>query len=116
MNKFQDNLRGKMDNYVHYVYALTKKFPREEIYGCTSQLRRASLSVILNYVEGFARERKAVKANFWEISYGSLSESKYLLDFCGEEGYIDFKSRKTAIAMAEEIGAMLYCLLKAEWK
>jgi len=103
-----------MDSFVHYVYALTKKFPKEEIYGCTSQLRRSSLSVILNYIEGFARGRKAVKVNFWEISYGSLSESKYLLDFCGKEGYIEAKDREIAINMAEEIGAMLYHLLKTE--
>jgi four helix bundle protein len=112
MNEFQNNLRVKMDCYVHYVYSLAKQFPKEEIYGCTSQLRRASLSIILNYIEGFARGRKAVKTNFWEISYGSLSESKYLIDFCSKEGYINAKDGEVAIKMAEEIGAMLYHLLK----
>ncbi len=74
-------IKTKMNVYVHFVYKLTKSFPKEEMYGCTAQLRRAALSVILNFIEGFARQKVAVKRNFWEISYGSLQESKYLIDF-----------------------------------
>ena len=87
-NSFYEDLKSKMDDYVHKVYALTKKFPKEEVYGVTSQLRRASLSVVLNFIEGYARRRKAVALNFFEISYGSLKESIYLLDFSMKEGYI----------------------------
>jgi four helix bundle protein len=72
MNDFQEKLKIKMDDYAHLVYDITKKFPHSELYGTTSQMRRSSLSVILNYIEGFARKKKAVKRNFWEISYGSL--------------------------------------------
>ncbi len=43
-----------MDEYVHFIYKITKTFPKEELYGATSQLRRSSLSVILNYIEGYA--------------------------------------------------------------
>lgn len=68
------------------------------------------MSVILNYIEGFMR-RKAVKANFWEVSYGSLVESKYLIDFCAKEGYINTKDHENGMKIAEEIGAMLYRLL-----
>jgi len=78
---FPEQLKKKMDEYAHLVYKVTKDFPKEERYGIVSQLRRAALSVILNYIEGFARHKKAVKKNFWEISYGSLKESKYLLIF-----------------------------------
>ncbi|MBU2635232.1 four helix bundle protein [Patescibacteria group bacterium] len=105
---FFEQLKIKMDEYVHFVYKLSRKFPREEIYGVTSQLRRATLSIILNYIEGFARKKKAVKRNFWEISYGSLKESKYLLHFCLTEEYIDQEEYKQAIKLAEEIGAMLW--------
>ena len=100
-----------MDDYAHFAYKITRSFPKEEVYGCVSQLRRSSLSVILNYIEGFARRKKAIKANFWEISYGSLIESKYLIDFCAKEGYINAKDHKNGMEMAEEIGAMLYRLL-----
>ena len=102
-----------MDDYVHFVYFLTKNFPREEIYSTTSQLRRAALSVILNYIEGFARKRPSVKYNFWEISYGSLKESNYLIEFCYKEKYIKIDDFKMASSMADEIGAMLWRGLKS---
>lgn len=102
-----------MDEYAHLVFQFTRKFPKEELYGITSQIRRSSLSVVLNYIEGFARKRKEVKKNFWEISYGSLTESKYLLDFSYKEGFVDKDNYICATSLAEEIGAMLYHLLKS---
>ena len=108
MNEFQEKLKIKMDKYVHSVYRLSRNFPKEELYGVTSQIRRSSLSVILNYIEGFARYKKAVKLNFWEISYGSLKESKYLLHFCLVERYISKEDYQEAVELAEEIGAMLW--------
>src|ERR1700690_4191137 len=102
-----DKLKEKMDSYVHLAYKIAKGFPKEELYGVTSQLRRAALSVILNYIEGYARKRPAVKQNFWEISYGSLKESKYLLHFAFKENWITQADLDKGIAMAEEIGAML---------
>ncbi|MCK4891794.1 MAG: four helix bundle protein [Candidatus Pacebacteria bacterium] len=107
-SNFPEQLKKKMDEYVHFVYKISKNFPKGELYGVTSQLRRSSLSVILNYIEGFARQRKAVKLNFWEISYGSLKESKYLLHFCLVEKYINKEEYSKAIEMSEEIGAMLW--------
>lgn len=86
--KFFEDLKSKMDSYVHLVYRLNKPFPKDELYGDTSQIRRSSLSVILNYIEGYAKKRPVIKVNFWEISYGSLKESKYLLHFSLKEGYI----------------------------
>ena len=110
---FYDRLKKLMDEYAHLVYRITKNFPKEEIYGITSQLRRSALSVILNFIEGFARIKGPVKKNFWEISYGSLKESKYLLHFSLVEGYLSKEDYKTAINLAEEIGAMLWKALKA---
>jgi four helix bundle protein len=107
-----DQLKEKMDTYVHFVYKLTRDFPSYELYGCTSQIRRSTLSIVLNFIEGFARKKIAVKRNFWEISYGSLQESKYLLDFCTKEQYISESNFKAASTMAEEIGAMLWRALE----
>ena len=107
-NNFSEQLKIKMDKYVHLVYKLNRNFPKEELYGVTSQIRRSSLSVILNYIEGFARHKKAVKLNFWEISYGSLKGSKYLLHFCLTEKYINEEEYKETVELAEEIGAMLW--------
>lgn len=101
-----------MDAYVHFIYQITKNFPKEELYGCTSQLRRATLSIVLNFIEGFARKKTAVKRNFWEIAYGSLQESKYLVGFCFAENYMSEEESKQAKTMAEEIGAMLWRALE----
>lgn len=103
-----ERLKKLMDEYAHAVYFLTRNFPKEELYGLTSQLRRASLSVVLNFIEGFARRKPAVKLNFWEISYGSLKESKYLLHFSFIEKYINEEDYKNSVKLAEEIGAMLW--------
>ena len=107
-NNYLNQLKEKMDTYVHYAYKISKKFPKDEIYGVTSQFRRASLSIILNIIEGYARKRQAVKQNFWEISYGSLQESKYLLGFCLKEEYMGAEDFKKLMPLAEEIGAMLW--------
>ena len=108
MNQYQEALKGKMDDYAHLVYRLTKDFPKSEMYGVVSQIRRAALSVILNYIEGYARRRQLVNLNFLEISYASLQESKYLLHFSLNEKYLNNKEYTPAMELAEEIGAMLW--------
>lgn len=97
-----------MDEYVHLVYKFTKKFPKEELFGVISQLRRAALSVILNYIEGYARARGKVHKNFLEISYGSLQESKYLIEFSFKENFLSEEDCHKVLILAEEIGAMLW--------
>lgn len=113
MNPFQEQLKIKTDSYVHHIYKITRNFPKDELYGVTSQLRRAALSIILNYLEGFARQKKAIKKNFWEISYASLKESKYLPNFSLVEGYLPKKDYDRVIKLAEEIGAMLWRSLQS---
>ena len=112
MTQFHDELKSKMDEYVHLVYESTKKFPKEELYGVTSQLRRSALSIILNYIEGYARGRERVHKNFLEISYGSLKESKYLLHFSLVEKYLTEADYKKSTNLAEDIGAMLWGIIR----
>ena len=112
MARFHEDLKSKIDEYIHLIYRITKSFPKDELYGATSQIRRAALSVMLNYIEGFARGRDKVQLNFLEISYGSLQESKYLLDFSKEEKYINENDYKKAITLAEDIGAMLWGIMR----
>lgn len=109
-NKFYLKLRDLMDEYAHYVYYITKNFPKDELYGVTSQIRRAALSVVLNYIEGYSRKKKLVMINFFEISYGSLKESKYLLNFSFKEKHLKENEYKKALELAEEIGAMLWTI------
>lgn len=108
MNEYQENLKIKMDKYVHSAYRLSSLFPKSELFGSVSQLRRAALSVILNYIEGYARRRPLIRLNFLESSYGSLKESKYLLHFSLVEGYLKNSDYDLVCKLAGEIGAMLW--------
>ncbi|PIS38796.1 MAG: hypothetical protein COT34_01825 [Candidatus Nealsonbacteria bacterium CG08_land_8_20_14_0_20_43_11] len=66
----------------------------------------------MNYIEGYTRGKGRAHTNFLEISYGSLKESKYLLYFSFTEEYIPEIEYKKAIKLAEEIGAMLWGIIK----
>ncbi len=112
MTKFHDDLKSKMDEYVKLVYDVTRAFPKEEIYGITSQLRRSSMSVILNYIEGYARGREKVHKNFLEISYGSLKESRYILYFSHREKYLSEKDYQRLERLSEDIGAMVWGIIR----
>ncbi len=65
---FHRKLKKLINEYVLFVYAITKNFPRNELYSVTSQFRRAAISIILNYIEGYSRKKPKVKHNFYEIS------------------------------------------------
>jgi len=108
MGEFQDKLKVKIHLCLKLVYRVTKDFPRDELYGVVSQLRRSTLSVMLNYVEGYARFKKGTKLQFYETSYGSLKESKYLVYFSFTEEYIKKEDYDKLIIMADEIGKMLW--------
>jgi len=109
---FHESLKNKMDSYAHLIYRLTRNFPRDELFGVVSQIRRSALSVILNYVEGYARGGEKSHRNFLEISYGSLKESKYLLHFSLVEKYLTEKDYCEAVKLADDIGAMLWGVIR----
>lgn len=106
--KYHERLKILMDDFVHNVYKITRKFPKEEMFGVIFQLRRAALSIILNYIEGYARQRKMLFKNFLERSYGSLKETKYLIYFSYKEEYLLKEDYDKLINKAEEIGRMLW--------
>ena len=109
MRVFYKILKDKIKEYAHLVYLITRSFPKEELYGLTNQIKRATLSVLLNYIEGYARFRIKVNVNFLEIAYGSLKESVVALEFADEESFITKEEEyKKAIQLADEIGAMLW--------
>ena len=65
------------DEIALMTYKITKQFPREEIYGLVSQMRRAAVSVPSNIVEGCSRESRVEYLRFLEIAFGSLRELNY---------------------------------------
>lgn len=105
---FHAILKLKIHKFVMSVYATSKSFPKEEKYGAISQINRASLSIMLNYIEGFARRKEKVKLQFFEISHGSLKESKYLLYFAYCQKWIEDVPYRKIIRDAEEISRMLW--------
>jgi four helix bundle protein len=70
------------------IYRLTRKFPREEIYAMTSQIRRASVSVSSNIAEGSGRNSDKDFAHFLEQAYGSLMELASVFFLSMDEGYV----------------------------
>lgn len=76
------------DQLVIEVYRTTQSFPREERYGLQAQLRRASVSVPCNIVEGSARSSNKEYAQFLRIACGSASEARYLLTVARRLGYL----------------------------
>ena len=76
------------DEVAVLIYRATRGFPREEIYGLTSQMRRAAVSVSSNIVEGCARESQAEYLRFLEIAFGSIRELHYQFGLAGRLGYM----------------------------
>ena len=77
------------DEVTVLIYKATKVFPKEEIYGLTSQMRRAAVSVPSNIVEGCTRESQTEYGRFMEIAFGSLRELHYQFGLAQRLGYFD---------------------------
>jgi four helix bundle protein len=90
--------------FVLAVYKATARFPGREIYGLTSQMRRAAISIAANIAEGFAKHGKADKARFMNIAEGSLEESRYYLILSQDLGY---GSTGELMELLNEVGRLL---------
>jgi len=101
-------LKEKSDKLVHKGYDLTFKFPSHELFGLTSQVRRALISVPSNIIEGYARNKTKVFINHLEIAYGSLSEVKYQMNFACKREYINKNEYLEFYNLAEEVSKMLW--------
>ena len=95
------------DDLTVAVYEPTRSFPREEIYGLTSQLRRAAYSVPANIVEGASRESKKDYLHFLYIARGSLSETQYFIRLAGRLAYL---SSGDADALRQQTKIAFGCL------
>ena len=76
------------DELVSLVYKVTARFPREELYGLTAQMRRTAISVPSNIVEGFARDSQADYLRFLYIAFGSLRELHYQISLSNRLGFV----------------------------
>lgn len=69
----------KAHQFVLQIYKATSSFPKEEIYGLTSQFRRAAVSIAANIAEGYPKKGKADKLRYFNIAQGSIQECRYYL-------------------------------------
>jgi four helix bundle protein len=102
---FQDLLVWqKAHQFVLSVYHYSDYFPQKEIYGLTSQFRRAAISIPANIAEGFKKKGKTDKARFMNIAQGSLEECRYYLILAKDLGYGD---NPELMPLLEEVSKML---------
>jgi four helix bundle protein len=101
----------KSHELVLKIYELTKDFPKDEMFGLTSQIRRAAVSIPSNIVEGKARGSKKDYRRFLLMSRGSLEEVKYQMLLARDLKYVDEVVYKEILNLADETGKMLNGLI-----
>lgn len=102
------------DELAKIAYKITLTFPKHELYGLTSQLRRAVLSVPLNIIEGFSRNNKNEFRQFLRIALGSLAEVEYLLEFALFQKYLRQKEFDQISILRGRCGQILWGLYKSQ--
>ena len=116
---------GRIDSYkdlrvwqmgvevVQECYELTRKFPKEELFGMTSQIRRASVSVPANIAEGYGRDSRGEYVQFLRIAQGSLKELETHLIVAEKVQLAAAESTSPLQSKCDEIGKMLRALIRA---
>jgi len=97
---------------VEKIYTVTQKFLKEEIYGLSSQLRRAVVSIPSNIAEGFARFHNREYKQFLYIALGSCAETKTQIIIASRLGYIGNIEKDSLLKNIEQISKMTMCLIK----
>jgi four helix bundle protein len=103
------------DELVFLVYKITAGFPREELFGLISQIRRAAISIPSNIVEGCARDSEAEYLRFLNIAFGSLRELHYQLNLSKRLGFLsdqDFSLIEPKVIETEKVLNGLICALR----
>lgn len=95
------------------IYKATQCFPKDELFGLTSQIRRAVSSIPTNIVEGCGRRTNAELTNFLNIASGSASEVEYEILLAKEIGYISTEQQNKWTREISEIRSMLAAYMKA---
>ena len=94
------------------VYTATKDFPEDEKFGLVNQLRRSAVSICANIVEGYTKSSKDF-VRYLNIARGSLEETKYHLLLSKDLNYFCAKRFDELNEQSDEIGKMLYALMKS---
>lgn len=112
IKSYQDLLAWqKAMDYVVVCYGLSQNFPREEIYGLRSQLRRSAVSIPSNIAEGYGRETRGEYIHFLGIARGSLKESETQIILAFRLKYVTSDQMNHALFLAQEVGKLLRNLI-----
>lgn len=95
------------------IYKATEKFPKEEMFGIISQLRRAAVSISSNIAEGFSRISKKEKIQFYYIALDSLTEVQNLLMLSRDFKYIELNNYNELINLTNETGKLINGLIRS---
>ncbi len=101
------------DQLVLEIYRYTCTFPREELFGLSAQIRRSSLSIPSNIVEGCARHGKADYIRFLDIAFASTRELEYQLSIAERLRYLKPKDYEEISSLCTETSKVLNGLLRA---
>ncbi|MEE9211377.1 MAG: four helix bundle protein [Phycisphaeraceae bacterium] len=101
------------DALVMDVYRTTRAFPKEEMFGLTSQMRRAAVSVAANIVEGCARRTQKDYVQFLNVAFGSLREVGYFLNLASRLEYVKDPATKELSERYEETSRVLFGLIRS---
>jgi four helix bundle protein len=93
------------------TYRITKDFPREEIFGLTSQMRRSAASITANVAEGFGRRGVKEKSQFYYMAHGSLTELKDQLLIARDIGYLTDTAYSEINKLSDKVHALLRGLI-----
>lgn len=100
-------------NLAGICYELTKSFPKAEVFGMTSQIRRAASSVPANIAEGYGRESKGDYLQFLRISQGSLKELETHIILCTRIGLLTDEETCSPLEHCDRLGKMLHRLIQS---
>jgi len=92
---------------VESVYKLVKKFPKEELFGLTSQLRRAAISIPANVAEGQGRNSRGDFRRFLSVAHGSPREVETHIHIAARLRYIDETQKESILSRCAEIGRLI---------
>jgi four helix bundle protein len=111
-NSFRDlDVWQESMTLVEEIYELSKSFPREDLFGLTSQLRKASVSIPSNIGEGARRKRRKVTLNHYDIALGSQGELEVQLELAKRLGFCTAADYARLQERVERVGKMLNGLI-----
>jgi four helix bundle protein len=101
----------KAHQYVLSIYQMTRKYPKEEMFGLVNQMRRAAISITANIAEGYIRIGSKEKLRFYNISQGSLEETRNFIILSKDLDYISEEDKNLLSDQASEVSRLLnaYC-------